>query len=48
MFGRRRATGILPVPEHGQDGHGTPPVASISDRGSAVGDRRYNEPRVVH
>jgi len=27
-FGRRRATGILPVPEHGQDGYGTPPVAA--------------------
>jgi hypothetical protein len=25
----RRATGILPVLDHGQDGHGTPPVAAL-------------------
>jgi len=25
----RRATGILPVLEDGQDGHGTPPLAAV-------------------
>jgi len=34
---RRRATGILPVLEHGQDGHGTPVSADLKVSATKAG-----------